>query len=52
MSLAAFKGQECVVDAYCGTGTIGLHAKSGAAQVIGVDTAAAAIRDARENAPP
>lgn len=51
MELAAFKGSEHVVDAYCGTGTIGLvAAKSGAAQVVGVDSVAAAIRDARENA--
>ncbi len=42
----------CVtVDAYCGTGTIGLvAAKRGAAQVIGVDSVESAIRDARENA--
>ena len=51
MELAAFKDEESVVDAYCGTGTIGLvAAKSGAAHVVGVDTVAAAIRDARENA--
>jgi len=40
-----------VVDAYCGTGTIGLvAAKRGAAQVTGVDSVESAIRDARENA--
>ena len=40
-----------VVDAYCGTGTIGLvAAKRGARQVIGVDSVGSAIRDARENA--
>lgn len=51
IELAGFTGAECVVDAYCGTGTIGLvAAKRGAAQVIGVDTVASAVRDARENA--
>ena len=40
-----------VIDAYCGTGTIGLvAAKRGAAQVTGVDSVDSAIRDARENA--
>ena len=49
--LAGLTGAETVIDAYCGTGTIGLvAAKRGAAQVTGVDTVASAIRDARENA--
>lgn len=40
-----------VIDAYCGTGTIGLvAAKRGAAQVVGVDSVESAVRDARENA--
>ena len=40
-----------VIDAYCGTGTIGLvAAKLGASRVIGVDCVASAIKDARENA--
>lgn len=51
ISLAALDGTQSVVDAYCGTGTIGLVAASrGAAQVIGVDTVESAIRDARMNA--
>ena len=51
IELAGFAGTECAIDAYCGTGTIGLvAAKHGAAQVIGVDSVASAIRDARENA--
>ncbi len=51
VDLAAFAGNECAIDAYCGTGTIGLvAAKAGAARVVGVDTVASAIRDARENA--
>lgn len=40
-----------VIDAYCGTGTIGLVAASrGASSVIGVDSTADSIRDARQNA--
>lgn len=51
VELAGFTGEERAIDAYCGTGTIGLvAAKRGAAQVTGVDTVASAIRDARENA--
>lgn len=51
VALAGFTGAESAIDAYCGTGTIGLvAAKRGAAQVTGVDTVASAIRDARENA--
>lgn len=51
IELAGFTGAECAIDAYCGTGTIGLvAAKHGARQVIGVDTVASAVRDARENA--
>ncbi len=51
IDFAAFTGCETVVDAYCGTGTIGLvAARSGAARVIGVDTTASAIEDAFENA--
>ena len=51
MQLAHVEEARCIVDAYCGTGTIGLvaAARSGA-QVVGVDTVESAIRDARENA--
>ncbi len=49
--LAGLTGAETVIDAYCGAGTIGLvAAKRGAARVIGVDSVAAAIRDAANNA--
>ena len=34
---AALTGRETVLDAYCGTGTIGLSAARGAAQVLGVE---------------
>ena len=51
IELAGFTGAESAIDAYCGTGTIGLvAAKHGAARVTGVDAVASAIRDARENA--
>mgnify|MGYP004559020547 FL=1 len=51
MDLAGFDGTQVAIDAYCGTGTIGLvAAKSGAARVIGVDSVESAIRDARTNA--
>lgn len=51
VGLARLKGDETAIDAYCGTGTIGLvAAKAGAARVVGVDTVASAIRDAWENA--
>ena len=60
IELARLSGGETVLDAYCGTGTIGLVAAHGvprkgapsarAARVIGVDNVASAIADARENA--
>lgn len=51
IDLAGLTGRETIIDAYCGTGTIGLvAAKNGAARVIGVDSVASAIRDARQNA--
>lgn len=51
VTAARLDGRQTVIDAYCGTGTIGLVAAArGAAQVIGVDSVEAAIRDARQNA--
>lgn len=54
IEMAHLTGTETVLDAYCGTGTIGLVAAQGlptpAARVIGVDNVASAIKDARENA--
>ena len=51
IELACLSGTETVIDAYCGTGTIGLvAAKNGAACVIGVDSVASAINDAKQNA--
>ena len=51
MQLARLDGTQRALDAYCGTGTIGLVASQrGALHVSGVDTVESAIRDARENA--
>lgn len=50
MEYAALTGKETVVDAYCGTGTIGIIASDRAKQVIGVELNADAVRDARCNA--
>ena len=47
---AALTGKETVLDAYCGTGTIGLIAAGKAKQVIGVELNADAVRDAVWNA--
>ena len=50
MDLAQLTGTETVIDAYCGTGTIGLIAAVRAGKVIGVELNADAVRDARQNA--
>ncbi|SDX42497.1 23S rRNA m(5)U-1939 methyltransferase [Marininema mesophilum] len=50
MNAAGLTGHETVVDAYCGTGTIGIWLAQKAAKVIGMDTIAEAVVDARENA--
>lgn len=50
LQLAALTGQETVVDAYCGIGTIGLCAAPYAGQVIGVERNPAAAKDAAANA--
>lgn len=47
---AGLTGRETVLDAYCGTGTIGLAAAGRAAQVLGVELNPAAVRDAQTNA--
>lgn len=47
---AALSGKETLLDAYCGTGTIGLCASDGAKSLIGVELNADAVRDAKENA--
>ncbi|HMX61886.1 MAG TPA: 23S rRNA (uracil(1939)-C(5))-methyltransferase RlmD, partial [Candidatus Sumerlaeota bacterium] len=43
-------GKERLLDAYCGTGTIGIFCASGAREVYGIELVQDAIHDARENA--
>lgn len=50
IEMAELKGGETVLDCYCGIGTIGLCASQKAEQVIGVESNAAAVRDAIKNA--
>lgn len=50
LSLAKLSGSERVLDAYCGTGTIGILASVHAGEVIGAELNRDAVRDARENA--
>ena len=50
IKFAGLTGQERVIDAYCGTGTIGIIASSKAKEVIGVELNSDAIRDAVKNA--
>ncbi|MBU3676322.1 MAG: 23S rRNA (uracil(1939)-C(5))-methyltransferase RlmD [Chitinophagaceae bacterium] len=48
--LADLKGTETVYDLYCGTGSIGIFLSPGAKKIIGVETVADAIEDAKINA--
>lgn len=50
MEFADFDGTEEIIDAYCGTGTIGLIASSKVKSVIGVEINKDAVKDAKENA--
>lgn len=51
MRMAQLRDDDVVVDAYCGTGTIGLIAASyGVKKVIGIEANEEAVRDARLNA--
>ncbi len=50
IDMAGLTGKETVLDAYCGTGTIGLIASKKAGKVIGVELNADAVRDAVKNA--
>lgn len=50
IDFAGLTGKEEVIDAYCGTGTIGLVASKYAKKVIGVELNGDAVRDARMNA--
>ena len=50
LELAGLTGQEMVIDAYCGIGTIGIIASRQADQVIGVELNQDAVKDAVNNA--
>ena len=50
LSFAGLTGTERVIDAYCGTGTIGMCAAGKAKEVIGVELNRDAVRDAQSNA--
>ena len=50
ISMAGLTGNERVMDAYCGIGTIGIVAASAAKEVIGVELNKDAVRDAVTNA--
>ena len=50
ISFAGLTGKETVLDAYCGTGTIGITASSKCRSVIGVETNKDAVQDAIRNA--
>lgn len=50
LDYAGLTGKEMVVDAYCGTGTIGIVAADKAGKVIGVELNPDAVKDARSNA--
>lgn len=50
LSFAGLDGSQTVLDAYCGTGTIGLLAAKQAKRVIGVELNGDAVRDAWQNA--
>lgn len=50
LEYAALTGEESVIDAYCGTGTISLFLAKKAKRVVGIEIVEPAILDARENA--
>lgn len=50
LDIAALKGYETVLDAYCGVGTLSLLLAKQAKEVIGVESVSTAIEDAKENA--
>lgn len=47
---AELSGQESVLDAYCGTGTIGIYLADKARRVVGIELVKEAVWDARHNA--
>lgn len=49
-NFAQLSGREIVIDAYCGTGTIGLYLARAAYKVIGIEIVSSAVDDAKKNA--
>ena len=49
ISMGELKSTDRIIDAYCGTGTIGLYAASSVKQVVGVELNNAAVKDAISN---
>jgi 23S rRNA (uracil1939-C5)-methyltransferase len=47
---AELSGKEVVYDLYCGTGSIGLFVSEDARKIVGVESVAEAVEDAKENA--
>ncbi|HHZ06314.1 MAG TPA: 23S rRNA (uracil(1939)-C(5))-methyltransferase RlmD [Clostridiales bacterium] len=50
VEMAKINSDTTVLDAYCGTGTIGLIAAKHAKNVVGIEISGSAIKDAKENA--
>ena len=50
LEYANFKGNETLIDCYCGTGSIGLYMANEVKKVIGIDLNSKAIKDAKDNA--
>ena len=50
IEFADLTGQETVLDLYCGAGTIGLSMADRAEELIGIETVAPAVEDAKKNA--
>ena len=50
VELAGLTGEETVIDAYCGTGTIGIIASRKAKLVVGIELNRDAVEDAKKNA--
>ncbi len=50
IEFADLRGEQTVMDAYCGIGTIGIIAAKRAGRVVGVELNASAVRDAKVNA--
>jgi 23S rRNA (uracil1939-C5)-methyltransferase len=50
IEFAELSGKERLLDAYCGTGTIGIIASKKAAEVVGVELNADSVKDALQNA--